>query len=106
MMKVVIIMMRTNKIASYCAYCNEINEDITFEPLEENCIYYCKSCGNPNFITFIGKSKRIEDVTRADILDDILMLCISDMSEEYIEKIYNAIMKRVERCRSIVRYKF
>ncbi|MBU5678531.1 MAG: hypothetical protein QXJ96_02450 [Candidatus Aenigmatarchaeota archaeon] len=86
-------------IKSCCAYCNHMNENLLYEPLEENCIYYCKSCGRPNFITFEGRSKRLEDVTKEDVLDDILLEPIFDMNREEIERHYNAIMKRVERCK-------
>lgn len=80
-----------------CAYCNDMNDRVLYEPLEDNFIYLCRKCGKPNFITFIGKSKRIEEVTKEDLLDDILMEIIFEIDSKYLDSICESAMSRVDR---------
>lgn len=93
-------MIGSYRLNTCCAYCNNINENVLYEPFEENCIYYCKSCKKPNFITFQGMSKKVEDVTKDDVKDSIIMELLFNLEEEEVEKISNAIMKRIERCKT------
>lgn len=79
-----------------CAYCNERNKNVIYSPFDENVICFCYRCGNPNFITFEYKSKRIEEVCEEDIKDSLLMeaMCVDEAT---ILTITNSLMRRLER---------